>query len=350
MDIEKIDKNFCVPAEFDTSGLDVYRISQRPFEVNGLIPPKSEDDVYRRMPIEVAKTVNDGVLSLSSNTAGGRVRFRTDSHSVAIFAGMAQVARMSHFTYCGSSGFDLYADGRFVAAFVPPHVISGGYSCMRRIEKDGVKDIVINFPLYSEVKSLMIGLDKGSSLSAPSEYRIKDPVVYYGSSITQGACASRPGNSYQEIISRRLGCDYINLGFSGSARGERTMAEYIASLKMSVFVYDYDHNAPTPQHLAQTHKPMFDIIRSAHPTLPVVFISRPDIYLNDDGRQRLSVIRSTYQQAVSDGDSNVWFIDGSQMMRDFSSDSGTVDGTHPNDYGFVCMAECIGNTLEKIFN
>ena len=82
------------------------------------------------------------------------------------------------------------------------------------------------------------------------EYRIKKPVVYYGSSITQGGCASKPGSSYESILSRRFDCDYINLGFSGTAKGEDEIVDYIKGLEMSVFVMDYDHNAPTTEHLA----------------------------------------------------------------------------------------------------
>ena len=350
MNISDIDKNFRISADFDTSGFDIYDINQNPFEINGLILPHGDEGIYRRMPKKVAEKVSDSVLYLSGNTSGGRVRFKTSSHSVAIFAVMGQVGRMSHFPLTGSSGFDLYADGIYAATFVPPYDMQNGYSSIKRIERDGEKDIVINFPLYSEVKALSIGLDKGASLYAPSGYKIKKPVVYYGSSITQGGCASRPGNSYQAIISRKLGCDYINLGLSGSALAERAIAEYIASLEMSAFVYDYDHNAPTPQFLEQTHKPMFDIIRSAQPKLPIVIVSMPRIYLTDREKERLAIIRSTYETAKAKGDENVFFIDGSKMMREYSSDSGTVDGSHPNDYGFVGMAECIGNVLSKIFN
>ena len=117
-----------------------------------------------------------------------------------------------------------------------------------------MRSFVINFPLYTDVCELYLGLEESAKVEAAPDYEIKVPVVYYGSSITQGGCASRPGTSYQAIISRRLNCDYVNLGFSGNAKGEPAIAEYIAGLEMSVFVYDYDHNAPNPEHLAADRK------------------------------------------------------------------------------------------------
>ena len=123
------------------------------------------------------------------------------------------------------------------------------------------REITINFPLFTEVCELYIGLQKGCKLEPASEYTHQKPVVYYGSSITNGGCASRPGNTYQAVISRMLDCDFVNLGFNGNAKGEQEIADYIKGLDMSVFVYDYDHNAPTPEHLLDTHEKMFKAIK-----------------------------------------------------------------------------------------
>jgi hypothetical protein len=129
-----------------------------------------------------------------------------------------------------------------------------GYESVIRFETRRKREITINFPLYSSVSALYIGLEENAVVEPSAGYKNKKPMVFYGSSITQGACASRPGNSYANIVSRTLGIDHINLGFSGNAKGEQTMADYIASLDMSVFVYDYDYNAPDPEHLQNTHQ------------------------------------------------------------------------------------------------
>ena len=171
--------------------------------------------------------------------------------------------------------------------------------------------------------------------------------MYYGSSITQGGCASRPGNSYESIVSRRLDADYINLGFSGNAKGEPEIAEYISKLDMSCFVYDYDFNAPTVEHLINTHQKMYNVIREANPDLPIVLMSSPKYRLTDEGKQRLSVIRKTYEDAKANGDGNVYFIDGSTLMA-LAKYDGTVDDCHPNDLGFASMAKAVGDLLEKI--
>ena len=186
----------------------------------------------------------------------------------------------------------------------------------------------------------------GAALLPAEGYRYACPVVYYGSSITQGGCASRPGNAYPAILSRMLDCDFVNLGFSGNAKGEAEMADYIAGLPMSVFVYDYDHNADTSR-LQRTHARMFGIIRERQPQLPVIMLSRPQPYLDEGERARRRIIEETFQSALRAGDKNVYFIDGSSLLHRFGGDSGTVDRCHPNDLGFMCMADGIRETLQR---
>ena len=173
------------------------------------------------------------------------------------------------------------------------------------------------------------------------------PVVYYGSSITQGGCASRPGNAYTAAVARRFNANHINLGFSGNALGEMEMAEYIADISMSAFVFDYDHNAPTLEHLENTHKPMFDIIRKSNPNLPIVMLTRPKYktwWYEDKCRD---IIKATYDIARANGDENVYFIDGTTLMETAGFE-GTVDSAHPNDLGFSSMAKAVGDVLQKV--
>ena len=133
--------------------------------------------------------------------------------------------------------------------FVPKVKIADGYESVIDLGETKMRQITINFPLYSAVSSLEIGLQETAVVESPTPYRVETPVVFYGSSITQGGCASRPGNCYTAVLSRRLDFDHVNLGFSGSGKAEQEMADYIAGLDMSVFVYDYDHNAPNLAHL-----------------------------------------------------------------------------------------------------
>jgi hypothetical protein len=298
----------------------------------------------------VAEATSQGVAYLHASTAGGRIRFVTDSPFVAIKAEVAAKGYMAHFAMTGSAGFDIYVSDKnneYVGTFIPPFLMTDGYESIIYFESAALREITINFPLYSEVSELYVGVSDMSAVYSPNPYKIETPIVYYGSSITQGGCASRPGCSYQSIISRRFGADFVNLGFSGNAKGESEIAEYISDLDMSVFVYDYDHNAPSKEHLQSTHEKMFRTVRKKNPTLPIIIMSRPKFYLNEDEKSRLDIIRATYQNAVEDGDKNVYMIDGRELMR-IAKNDGTVDGCHPTDFGFASMAAAVGDILEKI--
>ena len=148
-------------------------------------------------------------------------------------------------------------------------------------------------------------------------------------------------------MSRKLDFDHINLGFSGSGKAEQEIADYIAGLPMSVFVYDYDHNAPDLAHLEATHERMFKTIRQKNPDLPILILSRPKYRLSQVETQRLAIIRKTYENAVSAGDACVWFVEGPALMA-MAENEGTVDGTHPNDLGFASMARCLEPVFENI--
>ena len=342
--IAKIDKNFAVPATVDKADIVFRNVENAPFQVLGVA---YDGERYRRLPETVAASVSDRVHTLSAHTAGGRVRFATNSSYVAIRAVMPHVGRMAHFALSGSSGFDLYADGKYIRTFVPSVKMQGGYESVIDFGSVQMRNITINFPLYSSVASLEIGLQETAEIARHIDYSIRQPVVFYGSSITQGGCASRPGNCYTAILSRKLDADHVNLGFSGSGKGEREIAEYIASLPMSCFVYDYDHNAPDTDHLEATHERMFRIIREKQPNLPIVILARPKYTLTAAEQERLAIIKATYTRAIASGDKNVYFLDGLTLMA-MAEEEGTVDGTHPNDLGFASMARALEPLLAEI--
>lgn len=354
MDIAKIDENFSVSETIYRDGMKFYDVTEKPFKIYGLIKPDENCGMFKRMPPEIAEKVSESVRDLNVNTAGGRVRFKTNSPYIAIHAEFPYAGRMTHFAITGSVGFDLYneVDGveRYAGTFIPPWSDTPLKEYESIIDLgEGTHSVTINFPLYSAVSKLYIGLDEKSDIFEHDEYKHAEPVVYYGSSITQGGCASRPGMNYESIISRDLDTDYVNLGFSGSAKAEDAIAEYISGLKMSVFVYDYDHNAPSAEYLRNTHKKMFDKIRSVQPDLPIVIMSAPVID-NADAKwtERKGIVRDTYREAVDAGDKNVYFIDGATLLLPYAKYDGTVDGCHPTDLGFTCMAKNVEKVLEKI--
>ncbi len=349
---ENIDSNFKIETAIQREGLTFFDAKRAPIELYGVF---HDGKLYRRIPEALAKSISENIEYLSENTAGGRVRFLTDSPYVAIKAVLPSQAKWSHMPRTAEFGFDMYVtqdkESKWVKTFVPPVSFNGEYESVHDfIGEPEMRLITINFPLYNPLHELYIGLKEGAALLAPSEYTISKPIVYYGSSITQGGCASRPGTSYQAFISRRYDADYINLGFSGNGRGEPCMAEYIAGIDMSLFVYDYDHNAPTVEHYRQTHEPFFKIIREKHPELPIVIMTRPKAkhLLNTAELERLDIARETYDNARAAGDKNVYFVPGYELVDSVGYD-GTVDGTHLTDLGFFFIAERLVLTLDEIF-
>lgn len=348
--LEQIDPNFKVEATIQKEDITFYDVKQAPFCVHGMF---YDDGKFRRLPERVAAATNEGVHQLHAKTVGGRVRFKTNSPYVAIHAEMPLIMYASpQSPGAGSCGFDLYmrvnGEERYVKSFLPPRDIKAGYESVIDLGTAELREFTIHFPRSSEVSSLCVGLSNTAEVCEPAPYAIEKPIVYYGSSITQGGCSSRPGTVYTNILSRRFNVDHINLGFSGSAMGETVMAEYIKTLDMSMFVLDYDHNAANAEHLWKTHEPFFKIIREAHPDLPILIMSRPVYYLNAGEVARLEAIRATYEHALKRGDKNVYFLDGPTLMA-IAKDDGTVDGCHPTDLGFYSMAQAVGDVLENVF-
>ena len=356
MRIEDIDQNMKIETNITEPDIVWFDAKQSPFALHGVFYDEAQG-CYVRMPQEIADQVNGGVKGLNTHTAGGRIRFKTDSKFIAIHAIQKNGNLMNHITLVGQSGFDLYRKNEagfeiYYASFRPPMGMKEGYTSP--LNTDGAfAEYTLNFPLYDNVKELYIALKKDAVIELPSPYAIEKPVVYYGSSITQGGCASRPGNSYQGMLSRRLNADYINLGFSGSAKGETPMAEYLATLckNASAFVCDYDHNAPNPEHLKQTHLPLYRAVRKENPDLPILLISSPDISLKPaTWLSRMEIIRKTYLIAKSEGDEKIWFLPGNKLFEGIGWDSCTVDGCHPNDLGFFRMATAIEPYLKEMLN
>ena len=359
-DISKIDENLAVAGTIDAPDCVFHDARKTPFEIYGLYKP-TEGSSFRRIPEEVAKATSEGVFRLHTNTAGGRVRFTTDSEYVAIKCTMPGITHFSHMPLSGVAGFDMYlsenGDDIFAKTFVPPYDMTNGYVSIFHFGNRKEREITINFPLYNDVDDLYIGLEPDAKLSGGRKYKYETPVVYYGSSITQGGCASRPGNSYEAFISQSLDCNHINLGFSGNAKGEDAIMDYIASLPMSAFVYDYDYNTPSVEHLRETHEKGFLKIREKNPKLPIIIVSAPNdnsrasdpnVELRSTYTLRRNIIFSTYMNAVNRGDENVYFVDGTSLFDGEFANSCTVDGCHPTDLGFYRMATSIGRVVRLV--
>lgn len=329
-----------------------YHITEKPLKIYGLAVADKETRRFWKLTEEaLAKFPQYDYLG--RRACGGRVRFCTDSPRMTIRMTLAQTKEDINIPLSGSAGADIYLgsgkDAVFLGYLAPAVHVMEEITVEKTFEKNGEMELVtINFPRNDHLLSMEVGVEENAQMKEAPEYSIQEPIVFYGSSITEGGCASRAGNAYTSILGRWLDADYINLGFSGSARGEEEMARYIAGISpMSLFVYDYDHNAPDAAWLARTHEPFFRIIRESRPDLPVVMLTRPDADKEPlEAKERRDIIHRTYENARKAGDELVWFVDGGTYFGSEGRSECTVDGTHPNALGFMRMAQTLYPVLK----
>ena len=313
------------------------------------IPNFEERKTLERLPQYLREAV-PSLKHLGRRPAGARLCFRTDAprfsvkinyETMNIDIGMSIYACQSAFVYVGER-----SSAEFVGIVYPKDysqlTASRGFG---KAEK--MQDVTVFLPRNEVLKDIEINIPDGYSVEEPTPYKYSVPVLYYGSSITEGGCCCNVSNAYSAILSRKLDCDYINLGFSGNAKGELPIADFINTLDISCFVYDYDHNAPTVEHLESTHEPFFRKIREKNPTLPIIMMTRPKARYTEEEKARREVVRRTYENAKTNDDENVYFLDGEQFFTR-EPELCLIDGTHPNDFGFHQMAEKIEPLLKSI--
>lgn len=341
--ITDIDPNFKLP-ESIPDGMRFYEPYDAPFSIYGVAPNKR--GVLCRLPEDFLPQCSEGVQRLAYHLSGACVRFSTNADHLAVVWELTETANMPHFAASGQSGLELFdetnAGTRHVKNLIP--AMDNGHDCRKKQSAyiplpGGMRHYALYLPLYNGLTQLLLGFPQNTQIAPGRMPIVEKPIVFYGSSITQGGCASKAGSAYTTILCRRLDAPQINLGFSGNGKGEENIARYIATLPMSLFVLDYDHNAPTPEHLEKTHEPFFKIIREVQPELPIVMISRPSFDMNPaENALRREIIRKTYEHAIAAGDKHVVFVDGETLYGQVDRDMCAVDGTHPNDLGFWRIA------------
>lgn len=332
--------------------MKTFKYSDAPIEVHGL-PFFERDHILERIPENWRETLgekNESLKWLGQRCPGARLCFRTDSANVSVKMtlrtlspdiGMSLFACQSIEVFFGPRG-----KARFAGLVTPPNYQTK--TVEKSFSKDSMmEDVTLFLPRNEQIEDIEISVDDNAAVEAPTPYRYA-PMLCYGSSITEGGCCCRVTNVYSTMISNHLDIDYYNYGFSGSARGELEMADLINTIPMSIFIYDYDHNAPTAEHLANTHEPFFRRIREKNPKLPVIFLTRPNFFGSADDIKRREIIRATYEHALADGDNNVWFIDGESYFGDTDRYACTCDNCHPNDLGFYRMTQCIEPVVKHI--
>lgn len=334
----------------------MYDITEEPLRIYGLAVIDRERKRFWKLPQEVLAQFPQYEY-LGKRSVGGRVRFRTDSKTLYIKMTLEHAKEDINIPLSGSAGADIYL-GKGKKSVYLGYIAPKAHE-MRQVTVEqtfllsgNMETVTINLPRNDHLLAMEIGVEDEALVEKAAKYDVEKPIVFYGSSITEGGCASRVGNAYTSILCRWLDADYRNMGFSGKARGEIEFARYLAQMDdMSLFVLDYDHNAPDAEHLKATHEPFFQVIRQAHPNLPIIILSRPDTDKSpQDCKRRKDVIEQTFLNAKKRGDEKVWFVDGGTFFGSQGRGECTVDGTHPNALGFMKMAEKLYPLCCEILN
>lgn len=333
---------------------------EKPIRISGFAWME-QDGAYRRLPLQPLHPISAPVDILANCTAGGQLQFQTNSSVLAIKAKLAGRANMYHMTATGQNGFDCYLGlpGKYdsftycsTTRFNPED--SQVRSTMFDLTPEGerLREVRIHFPLYQAVEKIEIGLHREAVIKAPTPYQNFKKIIFYGTSITQGGCASRPGMAYTNILGRRFPYEIINLGFSGNGKGEPNLARMIREIdNPALLVLDYASNVSLEEF--RTTLPRFiALIREKHQDVPICIISKIPTAA-ERHRPSIRTLRENYrsvaeyctQKLKQSGDPSIFVVDGGTLLgEDF--EECTVDGVHPTDLGFSRMAK----GLEPIFS
>jgi lysophospholipase L1-like esterase len=354
---QKLDKNMSLK-EVDAEGIVWFDPQEEPFGLVGFEWMK-EDGIYRRLPVKPDWEIRDAVDQLANHTAGGQIRFRTDSKRILIRVELRERSGMYHMPATGQSGFDLYVLESGIQRYLKttrfPHDTIRYQVELFNDDQKQLHSFTLNFPLYNGVNSIRIGLDDGSVLEAPHPFKLTGKFVIYGTSITQGGCVARPGMAYSNIISRILDVQFVNLGFSGNGRGEPELAHLINQISgISFIILDYEANAN--ETIVNTLGPFIDILREKQPEVPILIMSKIRYAsATDDSPAYISLMdnrdfqRNLVEERKTKGDNNIYFLDGSAILGEDYFEC-TVDGSHPTDLGSKRIADALIAAIENILS
>jgi hypothetical protein len=324
-----------------------------------------KESPYDRLPISYKEKVREPVWDLSKASAGITVRFHSNSTSINLKWTVLNDLDMSHMAATGIKGIDLYTKynnkWRYVTTAgalvglktyqnksMPADSINE-YELIKNMTPE-FREYKLFLPLYDGVTKLEVGIDSTASIEKASPSTVK-PIVFYGTSITQGGCASRPGMAHTNIISRKLDVDCINYGFSGNGRMETPIVELISEIDARFYVIECLQNMDS-ERVSERVKPLVDIIRTKHPHTPIVLVENmmyTTAFLDHTEETRLiqenAALKNEYDKIIKSGTPNIFYI---KDNKDFLVDNeGTVDGVHLTDLGFLRYADYLMENFKK---
>jgi hypothetical protein len=338
-------------------GLKYYEASD--FEIKGRY---HHENGYNRLPVKFEKTVRPVIWSLSRNTAGINIRFSTNSPTIAAKWTLLKNSYSGNMSKIASCGLDLYClingNWQYVNSAIPTGLTNE--SLLISDMDTTLKTFLINLPLYDGVETIQIGIDEKYAISGPTmniDKSIK-PIVFYGTSITQGGSASRPGMAFPSIIYRKLKIETINLGFSGNGRFEESVGQALCEIDAALFVIDCTPNS-APDTIRKNALKLIMQIRKCNPKTPVLLVEsiireysyfkKTDeftfgglSYIQAQNRE----LRKSYDNALKSGITDIYYLESSDLIG--SDHEGTVDGTHLSDLGQYRIAEKIEAEIIRI--
>jgi lysophospholipase L1-like esterase len=310
---------------------------------------------FDRFPARAKRVVRSAVWNLSRQTSGMSVRFETDSPGIYARYELTRPERdMPHMAATGVSGLDIYGkldDGRWQWFGVARPTSAQITTALGNDIAPGRRAYLVNLPLYNGVKSLEIGVGKGAGFW-PTPPRKDKPILFYGTSITQGGCASRPGMSFVNILGRRLDRPILNFGFSGNGRLEIEVGRLLAELDPAIYVIDCIANA-TVEQIEQRTIPLVKLLRDARPKTPILLLDErrdgseallPDLFKTRE--EKTPPFKNAYDALGAQGVANLHFRTGDDVLG--TDGEATVDGSHPNDLGMMRYADALEPDLRKL--
>jgi lysophospholipase L1-like esterase len=310
---------------------------------------------YDRLPAKAEGVVRTPVWSLSRDSAGMAVLFKTDASKIMVqYRLRSGRLAMSHMPATGVSGVDLYGrndQGQWGWIGVSRPAAQDVTATLADGLLPGNREYMVYLPLYNGVESLEIGVPEDAAFQ-PIAPRSTKPIVYYGTSIAHGACSSRPGIAFPAILGRWFDRPVINLGFSGNGRMDAEVADLLAELDASVFVIDCLPNMDAAA-VAERTEPLVQRIRKARPDAPIVLVEDrtyantpflPSRRQRHDGSR--AALREAYQRLTAAGVKNLHYVEGENLLGD--DGEATTDSSHPSDLGMMRMAESLMPVLKPL--
>lgn len=324
------------------------------WEIEGrILPDQPRSRWFDRFPASAEGKVTGAVWGLSRHSAGMMVRFRTNATQIHVdYKLMSSRLAMAHMPATGVSGIDLYArdtEGRWRWVQVTRPASQEVKTAIVKDLAPGAREYAAYLPLYNGVDRLSIGVPKGSEFEKLAPRKEK-PIVFYGTSITHGACASRPGMVHTAILGRRFDRPVVNLGFSGNGRMDLSVGEYLIQLDAAAYVIDCLPNM-NAQMVSQKCVPLVKQIRKARPDTPIILVedrrnTNSWILPKRDAHHTANhkALKTAYQQLRDEGVKNLSYISGDNLYGDDSD--GATDGSHASDLGFARQADAFYPVLK----